>query len=359
MPRLYALVLAGGAGTRFWPASRRSRPKQILRIFGAETLLAAAIGRLHGLVAPSDTFVATGVEIRDSVAAECPGIPPGNILVEPVARDTAGAVALGAAAVLARDPEGTLLVTPADHLISPASEFLRTVRAAQGAAEKHALLATIGVPPIRPETGYGYLRRGDALGASDGIRIHRAAAFVEKPDPARAEEMVRDGCLWNAGIFVLPLGALREAFARLLPAHAAALESLAAARASGGGFTMVLDQVFKGLPKISLDYGVMEKAGNVAVAEASFSWDDVGSWLALGRVLPRDAAGNVPRGPVVLHESSGSTAVSDGPLVALFGVRDHLVVAAGDAVLVCPLDRAADLKALIARLEAEGRSRDL
>ncbi|MHC5022199.1 MAG: mannose-1-phosphate guanylyltransferase, partial [Planctomycetota bacterium] len=336
-------------------------PKQLLTIFGEQTLLSAAVHRLRPTVDGDATFIATGAHLAARVRELCPDLPAGNVLGEPVPRDSSGAIVLAAAAVQARDPDATLAICTADHLIAPAEEFQRALRTAAATAEREQALATFGITPDRPETGYGYLRRGEPVAPSgaDGVAAWRCAAFVEKPDRATAEQYLASGeYLWNSGMFVLPLPVLREALAAHLPAHRAALDALAAGFA-GGGLEMVLSQVFEGLPKISFDYGVMEKAERVVLCEAPFSWDDVGAWPALARVHGADDDGNTSTGPVVLHESAGSIGVSDGPLVAGFGLEDHLVVAWGGAVLVCPLDRAADLKALLARLEADGHGATL
>ena len=356
MPTLWAAIMAGGAGTRFWPASRRDRPKQLLTLFGPETLLAAAVARLQPLVPPARILVATGAGLANAVRAACPGIPAANVLGEPVPRDSAGAIVLAAAAVQARDPEATLAVCTADHLIRPAAAFQSALAALQRVTERERALGTFAIAPTHPETGYGYLRLGQPIASSSGApSAWRVAAFVEKPDRATAEQYLAAGDYrWNSGMFCFPLPVLREALARHLPAHASALPALAAGFA-GGGADMVLDQVFRGLPKISIDYGLMEKAGHVVAGAAPFEWDDVGAWPAMSRVHPADAAGNVSVGDAILEDCRDVLAVTDGPLVAGLGLRDALVVAWGGAVLVCPRDRAADLKRLIERLKADGR----
>ncbi len=358
-PNLYAAIMAGGSGTRFWPASRRTTPKQLLTIFGEQTLLSAAVMRLRPTVGAASTYIATGAHLADRIRTLCPDLPPGNVLGEPVPRDSSGAIVLAAAAVQARDPGATLAICTADHLIQPAEEFQRALRSAARTAEQEQALATFGITPDRPETGYGYLQRGEVVDTpadADSVNIWRCAAFVEKPDRATAEQYVASGdYLWNSGMFVLPLPVLRKELAAHMPAHRAALDALAAAFA-GGGVEMVLSQVFEGLPKISFDYGVMEKAERVILCEAPFSWDDVGAWPAMARVHGTDDAGNTTTGPVVLHDSAGTIGVSDGPLIAGFGLQDHLVVAWGGTVLVCPKDRANELKQLLARLEADGHS---
>lgn len=352
---LWAAILAGGAGTRFWPASRRHRPKQLLTLFGPDTLLAAAVERLQPLVPPARILVATGADLAPAVRAACPSLPAANVLGEPVPRDSAGAVVLAAAAVQARDPDATLAICTADHRIDPAEAFRSALASLQQVAEREQALGTFAVAPTHPETGYGYLRLGAPVGAAGGA--WRVDEFVEKPDRATAERYVADGRYrWNSGMFVFPLPALRAALATHLPAHAAALQSLAAAFA-GGGEALVLHQVFRGLPRVSIDYGLMEKekAGRVVAGAAPFAWDDVGAWPAVARVHPADGDGNVTLGDAVLEDCRDVLAVSDGPLVAGFGLRDLLVVVWDGALLVCPRDRAADLKRLIERLRAEGR----
>lgn len=357
MPTLWAAILAGGAGTRFWPASRRDRPKQLLTLFGPQTLLAAAVARVQPLVPPARILVATGAGLADAVRAACPAIPAANVLGEPVPRDSAGAIVLAAAAVQARDPDATLAVCTADHLIAPADTFQAALLSLQRVAEAQRALGTFGITPTQPETGYGYLRLGEPVAWIDDARpsAWTVRQFAEKPDRATAERYCAAGDYrWNSGMFVFPLPVLREALARHLPAHAAALSALAAGFA-GGGLEMLLGQVFKGLPRISIDYGLMEKTERVVAGAAPFEWDDVGAWPAVARVHAPDAEGNVALGDCVLEDCREVLAVSDGPLVAGLGLRDALVVAWGGAVLVCPRDRAADLKRLIERLKADGR----
>src|SRR5262245_1646059 len=359
MASVHAVIMAGGSGTRFWPASRRKRPKQFLPLANGVPRIQAAIDRLHGLCAPDSIWIVTNPVQARALPKLLPSFPRQQIVVEPEARDTAPCVALATATVAARDPAATMIVLPADHVIAPVDAFQRMLRRGVELAADGASLVTFGIAPDHPATGYGYIECGARLDAATPEAC-AAVRFREKPDRATAERFVAAGnFLWNSGIFVWTVPALRAAMTAGSPALAAATTAmLAAVQARRPQATK---RAFLGAPKTSIDYAVMEKAPRVAVVRATVRWDDVGSFPALAAVADRDAHGNVAvlsgGAAQIVCDSAGNVVYAEGRrTVALFGVRDLVVVAVGDAVMVCPKDRAADLKTLVEQVKAAGRT---
>ena len=357
---LHAVVMAGGSGTRFWPASRRNRPKQLLPITGGRAMLAETVARLDPLVPPERTWVVTNAQQVQGVRRACPALPVDNILVEPVGRNTAPCAALAAAVIGAQDPEAVLAVLPADHAIKPVAEFQRALRAGAAAAAQPGALVTFGVPPAGPATGYGYIRRGARAGTHEGLACHAVAQFTEKPSAARAAEFLATGeYLWNSGIFVWRAATLlAEVRAHLPELH----EGLRAMLAHLGTprFQGAVDRAYPGLPNVAVDVGILEKARGVLVLEAPFHWSDVGSWKSLYEELERDGHGNAtvfPEGGVLLAEQArGVLAYSSEPqVIAVLGLEDVVVVRTPDAVLVAHRDRSEDVKRFVDALKARGR----
>jgi mannose-1-phosphate guanylyltransferase len=347
--RTYAVIMAGGQGTRFWPASRRRLPKQFLSILGRRTMLQETVARLSGFCRAADTIVVTGAEHAALVRRQVPKVPPANVLAEPVGRNTAPCIALAAEVILAREEDALMIVLPADHAIGDPAGFRATLRRACAIAAAEETLVTVGVRPTHPETGYGYIEVGRALDGGSPAAF-RARAFHEKPDRARAERYCASGrFLWNSGMFVWRAGVIRAAVERHLPGTAAALRSVAAAR-SRRQFETRLARAYRRVDAISIDHGVMEKAERVAVVEGDFGWNDVGSWDAMPGVWGRDADGNATRGDVLAVEAGNNVVLGGKRLVALLGVDDLVVVDADDALLVCPRSRAQEVRKVVERL---------
>src|SRR6266851_2162189 len=290
---LHVLIMAGGGGTRFWPRSRKAKPKQFLTLTGDRTLLQSTFDRIEAQVPPDRAWVITSSAHRDEAARQLGSIPNPQIIGEPCGRDTAPCIGLGVSLISRRDPDAVVLVMPADHVIEPAQEFRRIAHAAaQLAVEYPHALITFGIVPTWASTGYGYIQRGDDLGVRQGVAVHRVKEFREKPKPELAKSYVDSGaCYWNAGIFVGRATAFLEQLNRHEPEMYAGLQTIADSWDTPKRDT-VLFEVFPRLRKISIDFAVMQKAPEILVLRASYQWDDVGSWLALDRLHAQDVERN-------------------------------------------------------------------
>ncbi len=349
---LYALILAGGSGERFWPLSRRARPKQLLRLVSDQTLLEETVARLDGIVPKKRILVLTNVEQEAAVRALLKDLPEENIVAEPAKRDTAAAVALGVAWVAARDHVATMLVLPADHVIKDRGEFKKTIAIAAKCAEEHNALVTIGVKPTSPHPGFGYIELGTSIALeSEKDRVCQVIRFREKPNAELAESFLRKGNFrWNAGMFVWSVPTMLSQFNR----HAPELGRFIARAQAPGKFADALRTTFSKLPRISFDYAIMEKADHVLVVEASFDWDDVGGWQAVARYIAHDDEQNAANCPLTAVDSTNNIIFADDDAsVALLGVHNLIVVRTKDAVLVCHRHQAEKIKNLVGKLPAD------
>lgn len=349
---LVAVIIAGGAGTRFWPLSTREKPKQFLALFGEESLLQATYRRISTLVSPERTLVLTGARFVPLVREHLPVIPAENVIGEPMRRDTAAAVALAAALCRRRFGNPVMAVLPADHVIEPAGAFQRALLSAARGAVASGALYTFGIKPDYPATGYGYLELGEKVLNDDGLAHYRLVQFKEKPDYETARGYLEKGTfLWNSGIFVWTAEAISTEIERHLPHHHLYFKELA--RHDGTPWWEgELRRVFSAIPAISIDYGVMEKAVDARVVAAPFSWSDVGGWPALEAFLAKDGEGNAARGRVRTLDARGNLIYAEDPdeLVALVGVEDLIVVRAGGRTLVASRRRAEEVKKLVETL---------
>lgn len=349
---LHAVIMAGGSGTRFWPASRRDRPKQLLDLVKGAPLLRLTYQRLQGLVPPERVWVITNQATADACRKVLPEVPAGNILAEPVGRNTAACVGLAAHAVGGADD--VCLVLPADHLIGDEELFRSAMSAGAEAVARDGGLLTFGIQPDRPETGYGYLEIGDVGTEIGRWPIHRLRAFVEKPDLEHARSYLESGrYLWNAGIFAWRARDLLAEIERQLPDLAAGLARIGKAL-SGPDAAAVLADVYPTLPSTSVDFGIMEGAVRCWVVPVDFGWSDVGSWSALADELPADDQDNATRGRTAAVDAAGNVLVTTGPVVAVAGVDNLVVVATADAVLVIPKEQAQRVKDVVDRLSELG-----
>jgi mannose-1-phosphate guanylyltransferase len=350
---IYALILAGGSGERFWPLSRRNRPKQLLRLVSERALLEETIARLEGLVPSERILVLTNVDQEKAVRDLLKGFPKQNIIAEPAKRDTAAAVALGAGWVAARDHAATMLVLPADHVIADRAAFQETMKTAAAAAEETGAMVTVGIKPTWACPGFGYIEQGEQvrLGGDDKIAVHRVVRFREKPNTDLAESFLRKGNFrWNAGMFVWSVATVLREFNR----HAPELADFISQVRTPKELEKILHERFPKLPRISFDYAIMEKADRVLVVEASFDWDDVGSWQAVARYFKKDEHGNAANSAVTALDSSDNVIFNDGETtIALLGVHNLIVVKTGDAILICHRHQAEKIKNLVGRLPPE------
>jgi mannose-1-phosphate guanylyltransferase len=359
---LYAVVLAGGTGTRLWPLSRAGHPKFLHQLTGTDaSLLQATVDRLNPLTPSDRVFVVTGVAHAAAVSRQLTGLPEENVLVEPSPRDSCAAIALAGAVIARREPEAIMGSFASDHLIADGNRFISVIRQAMTGAEQ-GLLMTLGITPTRAETGYGYLQCGGEIGGGPVLAVEE---FKEKPTYEVAESYVKSGnYLWNAGMFVWRVDVFLAELTRQQPQLAAGISRIAQAWDSPAR-EEVLGEVWPTLPRISVDYAVMEGAatvGRVGTVPGDFGWNDVGDFHTLGEVLAADAAGNVVVGQgtlaepgVLLRETEGLVVVPHaGRLVAALGVHDLIIVDTPDAVLICPRDRAQEVKHLVDELKDKG-----
>lgn len=354
--KLFAVVLAGGRGERFWPLGRASRPKQFVDLFGGKPLIRHAVDRLRGLVPPSRILVVTSRDLVAATREALPHLPPDNILGEPVGRDTAAACALATAWVGWRgSPRDTLCILTADHLVADHAAFRATLAAASDVCARRDVLGLVGIAPTRPATGYGYVELGAPLsgpGAAPGFR--KVVRFVEKPNLGTAATYVASGrFVWNSGMFVWRAGVFSEALRRFRPALADAVaREIAPAFGESANLAAALERVYPALEKISVDYAIMEKAPNLVAVRGDFGWDDVGAWPSAGSHLASDGAGNAVHGLASSLASTGNVFVNvqEGHVLAAMGVDGLVVVHTPDATLVCTRDAADGLKALVRKL---------
>lgn len=368
---LHAVIMAGGSGTRFWPQSRRSLPKQFLKFAGDRTLIQDTAGRCPPVVSSDRIWIVTNAAHAVETVRQLPDVPASQILVEPCGRNTAPCIGLAAIQLLAVDPDATMLVMPADHVIQPAAMFQQAVREAEALVAREPFsLVLFGIEPTQPMTGFGYIRRGErvalplASGASAESGVYeeatlspafRVLSFHEKPNQLTAARYVASGeYYWNCGIFVWRAQAILDALTSFAPEIARRLKRLQTELGSPG-WPELLEAEFPQMPSISIDYAVLEKTDHVCVQEAPFDWDDVGSWHALPRLRPADSDGNIVDGLACSIDSSGCIIrTTDDHLVATIGVENLIIVHTPSATLVADKRDEGSVKRLIAELEQRG-----
>jgi len=345
-PEFFAVLLAGGSGTRFWPASRRAHPKQLLRLHGSRSLLRATWERQGDLVDAEHVLVVTSEELRPACQAELNELPDDAFLAEPIGRNTAASAAWAAVEVARRNPSAVLAVLPADHVIQDKEAYRKSLRSAIELAANEDVLVTFGIQPTEPATGYGYIEAGAEHGDAGFRRVTR---FVEKPDASRAEEFLAAGSfLWNSGIFIWRAEVLLDAFRRHAPEILEPIER--------GASADDIAAVFADVPALPVDKAILERADNVCVLPIPWTWNDMGSWTSLPEVLGVDEDGNCAAGAAMLlaEDSTGCTVFSeDDERIALLGVEGLIVVRSAGVTLVCPADRAQDVRRIVDRLGDE------
>jgi mannose-1-phosphate guanylyltransferase len=353
---LYGIIMAGGIGSRLWPRSRTSTPKQFLDLLGPHSMLQETVDRIEPLIPLSRLLVVVSEEHVKTVETQVPGLPGGNILVEPEPRGTAPCIGLAAVAVGQRDPEAIMAVFPADHQIADAAGFRRAIAAAAEIAQE-GYLVTLGIAPDRPHTGYGYIQRGAPLAEVNGLPAFHVERFTEKPDAATAERFVESGeYYWNGGIFIWQAATILKEMGRLLPGLYAHLEAIAAAWNSPScGET--LQAAYEQVPPTTIDYGIMEKADRIAVVPLSVGWDDVGNWATLSQLLEASERDNIVHGDgdsLLLDTADTYVYTSAGRLVVTVGLEGFVVIDTPDALLVCPKERAQEIRDAVEQLPKHG-----
>lgn len=353
---LYATILAGGSGTRFWPVSRMAQPKQFLRLWGTESLLQMTLRRIAPLVPAARVHVVTAAHLQAQTAAQLPELLPAQLLSEPVGRNTAAAIGLAAWHIAEQDPEALMVVLPADHAIADSHAFCQSVHQAARAAQEARVLMTLGVQPTYPATGYGYIKAEASLAVASVPSALQVAQFTEKPNVETALRFVASASyFWNCGIFIWQVATILEELATHMPALWQGLQHyMTALRAHASAEE--LRRCYEQLPNTSIDYGVLEASARVGVLPVTWAWSDVGSWQALRDVHEPDQHSNVAVGPHLSYDSTGLVVYSPEKLVATLGVTDLIIVHTDDAILVCAKDRDQDVRELVRRLQERGDS---
>lgn len=346
--------MAGGSGTRFWPLSLSSCPKQFLPIGSEQPLLRATAERIIPWCGWEGLLVVASRRYSPSIRKLLPELDKRNLIIEPRARNTAAAIGLAVLEVLDRDSKGTLVVLPSDHIIRPENRFRSLIRAAAKQAQSQAIM-TLGIPPARPEVGYGYIHTGEKVTTVMRRPVHKVLGFTEKPNLKRARQYLRSGrYFWNSGMFIFRADVMMEAFERHMPRLHAGLEK--AGRHAGRKRTMIINRLFDTIESQSIDFGVMEKTPNIQMIPCDCFWSDVGSWAALPEVQKPDRNNNLIRGDVLALDTEGCIVHAEKRLIACVGVKDLIVVETPHALLVCPVDQAQRVKQIVEELKRKGRS---
>jgi mannose-1-phosphate guanylyltransferase len=341
---LYAIIMAGGVGSRFWPRSKKKNPKQLLKIFGENTMIQDTVGRISGLCPKENILIVTNEKQRDGVAEQLPDIPSENIIVEPFGRNTAACIGLASIIIQERSPDALTFVLPADHVIKESEDFIKTLKTAvQFAIEKPALV-TIGIEPTRPETGYGYIQIDEDSGKGD---VFKVLTFAEKPNYDTAVNFIKSGdFFWNSGMFIWRTETILNEIRQHMPDLYEGLMQIKD-QINSAEFINNLSNIYGQLRSVSIDYGIMEKSENVFLVKGKFSWSDVGSWEAVYQLSKKDQEGNVKVGSIYTDMVLDSYIYSPDNFTAVIGVDNVIVINYKDTLLVCRRDKAQDVKNII------------
>jgi len=351
---LYALIMAGGSGTRLWPCSREACPKQLLGLLSESTMLQEACQRITPLVPSDRIFVVTNEACSDVVRRQIPQVPTDNVIGEPEGHGTGPCIGLSALYLRRLDPEAVMAVLTADHYIEKADELRRALGAAAQVAEEGHLV-TLGIEPNRPATGYGYIQRGEKSAQANGYDVYRVEKFTEKPDLTTAQAFIESGrYYWNSGMFIWKVSTILREFEKLMPQLYAQLMEIDAALGTAEE-RAVLERIWSKVENQTIDYGVMERADEVAVIPVDIGWSDVGSWATLFELLPADGEGNVVVGQHIGLDTKGCLIHGSHRLVTTIGLEDMIVVDTEDVLLVCPKERAQEVRDLVKKLKESGK----
>ena len=352
---MYAVIMAGGRGTRFWPRSREKKPKHLLDIISDKTIIQETVDRIKPLIMPENILIVTGQKHVRTLMRQLPEIPSENIIIEPEGKNTAPCIGLAALHIRKKAGDDIMVVLPSDHAIADSRKFRQVVRAAAQTAAGVDALVTIGIEPMSPQTGFGYIERGNSIGDGTAEEVFRVKSIREKPDSRQAKKFVQNGKFyWNSGMFIWRASTILKSISRWLPDLYSGLTTINEAMGSPGE-KAVIRRIYKNLAPISIDYGVMEKADNVFVVKGDFGWSDVGSWDALWEISAKDENGNILIGGanVISEDSTGSLVYSRQKLIALAGVKDLIIVETKDALLICQKGKSQDVKKIVEILEAK------
>lgn len=345
---LFALIMAGGVGSRFWPRSKEKTPKQLLKIFGENSMIQDTVERLNGIIPQNNIFIITNKIQKDEIQKQLPSVPTENIIEEPFGKNTAACIGYASLIIKEKVKDAVTLVLPADHIIKDISAFHKTLQTAANFANESKGLVTIGIIPTRPETGYGYIQFDDAI-IGDGI--YKVLTFAEKPNYATAVRFIESGdFLWNSGMFIWRIDSILEEIRIFMPELNDGLEIIKK-HLHSENFSEVLAQVYGQLRSISIDYGIMEKSQKVYLIKGDFGWSDVGSWEEVYLLSPRDNDGNAIIGKVFADNTSDSYIYSPGKFTAVIGAENFIIINTDDALLVCRRDKAQEVKKVIEHLK--------
>jgi mannose-1-phosphate guanylyltransferase len=345
---LFALIMAGGIGSRFWPRSKEKTPKQLLKIFGDNTMIQDTVDRLQGVIPIENIFIITNKVQREEIIKQLPGVPPENILEEPFGRNTAACIGLASIMIQEKSQDAITVVLPADHIIRDLNSFHNTLKSAAKFANDSKGLVTIGIIPTRPETGYGYIQIDDEI-VSDNI--HKVLTFAEKPNYATAVRFLESGdFLWNSGMFIWRIDAILDEIRKYMPELYQGLETIKM-NLHNQNYEEVLNSVYGQLRNISIDYGIMEKSQKVFLTKGDFAWSDVGSWEEVYQLSQKDEAGNAILGKVFTDMTSESYIYSPDKFTAVIGAENFIIINTDDALLICRRDKAQDVKKIIDHLK--------
>lgn len=348
--RIFGVVMAGGTGERFWPLSREQKPKQLLSLTGSEILLKSAVNRLRSFIEPKQILIITSKALAETIKQHLPELPPENIISEPMRRNTAPCLALAASRIEDRHDDPVMVVVPADHLVIDTGRFREVLRAAVLAALEHDAAVTVGIPPTRPETGYGYMQRSELIDTAGREPVYKVLRFIEKPDPASAAiYAAKPDYFWNSGMFIWRLSVFKSLLQKHMPHLHSLLPQMRRALFSQDG-EKLLSECYYGLDNISVDHGIMEKADNAFMLAGDFGWDDLGSWPALERIMGKDDTGNCVTGDFLPIDAGNCIIYGGKRLIAALGVEDLVVVDTDDVLLLCHKERAQDIRLLVSRL---------
>lgn len=359
MDNIFCLIMAGGAGTRFWPGSKVAKPKQYLNIVGAESLLQSTIKRFSTFTQEERIYVVSGKDQSAVLERQTPMLPKKNLIYEPVGKNTLPCIGLAAMVAEKENPDGIMVVSPSDHLIENVDLFKNTVLTAVKIASERDGIVTLGISPSYPATGYGYVKTADKISGENEIKQFKVDRFVEKPDLDTATLYLQQGGFyWNSGLFIFKISVFLKAVKEFAPELYDDLRKIQA-EIGKPSFNKTLDTIYKAIKGISVDYGIMEHAKNIYLVEGNFVWNDLGSWESVYQVSPKTDEGNVISGEGILVDSKNSYVKTDNGLVAVVGLDDVIVVQDGNTTLVCKRDKAEDVKKIVEQLRAENKNQYL